>query len=182
MTRIVHALVLATLLAAVAHAPAAAQSDSIPEDMRARRMPRQQLSGPRFGFTTFTGDVAQLRQAIGKESIMSQFGWQFETQIVSASSGNQALMEWVVLVGGVEQDELNLSLSWLAGYRLPSGVEFGVGPNVSVRKEGGDPTTSMVVAGGATLPFGDLYVPINLAVAFAQGGPRITTLIGWIIG
>jgi hypothetical protein len=61
-------------------------------------------------------------------------------------------------------------------------VEFGVGPNVSVRKEGGDPTISMVIAGGATLPFGELYVPLNLALAFAEGGPRITTLIGWIIG
>jgi hypothetical protein len=69
-----------------------------------------------------------------------------------------------------------------AGYRLPNGIELGVGPNVSVRKEGGDPTTSMVMAGRATLPFGELYAPINLAVAFAQGGPRITALIGWIIG
>ena len=145
-------------------------------------LPRRQLSGPRFGFTAFTGDVAALRQSIGKQPVMSQFGWQFETQIVSSSSGNQALMEWVLLAGGVEQDELNLSLSWLAGYRLPTGLEFGVGPNVSVRKEGGDPTTSMIMAVGATLPFGDIYVPANVAVAFAEGGPRITTLLGWIVG
>jgi hypothetical protein len=38
------------------------------------------------------------------------------------------------------------------------------------------------MAAGATLPFGELYVPANLAVAFAEGGPRITTLLGWIIG
>lgn len=176
---VLHAAILAGFTGGAAHA----QTDSIPTELRARRLPRQQLSGPRFGFTTFTGDVARLRQAIGKESIMSQFGWQFETQIVSTRSGNQALMEWVALVGGVEQDELNLSLSWLAGYRLPSGLEFGAGPNVSVRKDGwDDPTTSMVIAGGATLPFGELYIPINLAVAFAEGGPRITTLLGWIIG
>jgi hypothetical protein len=164
-------------------APAIAQTDSIPTELRARELPRQHLSGPRFGFTTFTGDVARIRQAIGKESIMSQFGWQFETQVVSTRSGNQALMEWVALVGGVEQDELNLSLSWLAGYRLPGGLEFGAGPNVSVRKGGwDDPTTSMVIAAGATLPFGELYIPLNLAVAFAEGGPRITTLLGWIVG
>jgi hypothetical protein len=177
------ALAFTALLGAFSPQAATSQTDSIPTELRARTLPRQHLSGPRFGFTTFTGDVARLRQAIGKESIMSQFGWQFETQVVSTRSGNQALMEWVVLVGGVEQDEMNLSLSWLAGYRLPSGLEFGVGPNVSVRKEGwDDPTTSMVIAGGATLPFGELYVPVNLAVAFAEGGPRITTLIGWIIG
>ena len=74
------------------------------------------------------------------------------------------------------------SLAWLAGYRLPNGLEFGVGPNVSIRKEGGDPTTSLVVAAGVTLPFGEIYVPLNTAVAFGVGGPRITTLIGWIVG
>ena len=182
MYRAIILLALTALVTSVDATPAFAQVDTIPTAMRARQLPRQHLSGPRFGFTTFTGDVARLGQSIGKESIMSQFGWQFETQVVSTQSGNQALMEWVVLVGGVEQDELNLSLSWLAGYRLPNGLEFGVGPNVSVRKEGGDPTTSMVIAGGTTLPFGELYVPINLAVAFAPGGPRITTLIGWIVG
>ena len=182
MSRMMHAVATAIVLMVAGFGQAAAQADSIPTEMRARELPRQHLSGPRFGFTTFTGDVARMRNAIGKESIMSQFGWQFETQVVSTRSGNRALMEWIVLVGGVEQDELNLSLSWLAGYRLAGGLEFGAGPNVSVRKEGGDPTTSMVIAGGATLPFGELYIPVNLAVAFAEGGPRITTLIGWIIG
>ena len=182
MFRTIRIIATAAVLAALIATPGEAQVSEIPEEMQARTLPRQHLSGPRFGFTAFTGDVAEVRQLAGKQPLMSQFGWQFETQIVSTQSGNQALMEWVVLVGGVEQDELNLSLSWLAGYRLPNGLEFGVGPNVSVRKEGGDPTTSMVVAMGATLPFGELYVPANLAVAFAEGGPRITTLLGWIIG
>jgi hypothetical protein len=181
MNRALIVLALSAALVAGGTTQVVAQ-DPIPDSLRARVLPRQYLSGPRFGFTTFTGDVADQRRYIGKSALMSQFGWQFETQLVSTRSGNRALMEWVVLVGGVEQDELNLSLSWLAGYRLPNGVEFGVGPNVSVRKEGGDPTISMVIAGGATLPFGELYVPLNLALAFAEGGPRITTLIGWIIG
>ena len=161
---------------------AVAAQDTIPTNLRARQLPRQHLSGPRFGFTSFTGDVAAARQQLDLQPIMSQFGWQFETQIVSTESGNQALMEWIVLLGGLEQDEMTLSLSWMAGYRLPAGLEFGVGPNVSVRKGSPDPTTSMVMAIGATLPFGELYVPANLAVAFAKGGPRITTLLGWIVG
>lgn len=162
--------------------PVHAQRPQVPEDTRAKQLPRRHLSGPRFGFTTFTGDVADLRQSVGKEAIMSQFGWQFETQVLSMSDGNQALMEWVFLVGGVEQDELNLSLSWMTGYRLPNGLEFGVGPSISITKDSSDPTTSMVIAVGKTMPFGDLYVPVNLAVAFAKGGPRITTLLGWIVG
>lgn len=32
------------------------------------------------------------------------------------------------------------------------------------------------------MPFSALYVPAHLAVAWAMGGRRITTLIGWIIG
>ncbi len=182
MYRTIITFAIAALLIGLGSESASAQADPIPDRLRARQLPRQHLSGPRFGFTTFTGDVARMRNAMGKEAIMSQFGWQFETQIVSTETGNMALMEWIVLVGGVEQDELNLSVAWLAGYRLPNGLEFGVGPNVSIRKEGGDPTTSMIVAAGVTLPFGEMYVPLNMAVAFAEGGPRITTLIGWIVG
>ena len=173
---------IASILTLAPFQPVHAQRAEVPEAMRVRQLPRQHLSGPRFGFTTFTGDVADLRNSVGKEAIMSQFGWQFETRIASQTGGNQALMEWVFLVGGVEQDELNMSLSWIAGYRLPNGLEFGVGPNISITKDNSDPTTSMVVAAGTTLPFGDLYVPLNLAVAFAEGGPRITTLMGWIVG
>ena len=61
------------------------------------------------------------------------------------------------------------------------GVELGVGPNLSYNKDSEDTTTSMVVA-GATMPFGDLYLPMNVAVAFAEGGPRLSTLLGWIVG
>ena len=180
MNRAINALALAAVLTGSGFVQASAQ-DSIPESMRARQLPRQKLSGPRFGFTTFTGDVADYRQAIGKSAVMSQFGWQFETQIVSGDSGHQALMEWVTLVGGVEQDEFNVSIAWLAGLRFPSGFEIGVGPNLSMPSEG-DATTSMVVASGATFPLGGFYVPLNLAVAFSQGGPRFTTLVGWIVG
>ena len=154
----------------------------VPQSTQTKKLTRQHLSGPRFGFTVFTGDVANKRIAAGLEPIMTQFGWQFETRIMSAESGNQALMEWVVLIGGVEQDELNISVSWLAGYRMENGVEFGVGPNISFNKDSDKPTTSMIVAGGVTLPFGDLYIPLNMAVSIAQGGPRFTTLLGWIVG
>jgi hypothetical protein len=171
------------LLSATALAPcdAWAQVDEIPEAMRVRHLPQQHLSGPRFGATMFTSDVADYRSARGQSSMMSQFGWQFEKQLVSTTRGSQALLEWVFLLGGVEQDEFNVGVSWLAGYRLPNGFEFGVGPHVGFSGIS-DATTSMVVATGATVPFGEIYVPINAAVAFADGGPRITALLGWIVG
>ena len=154
----------------------------VPVDQQVTKLQRQHLSGPRFGFTVFTGETADRRDQAGLEPIMTQFGWQFETQIVAGTSGNQALMEWVFLIGGVEQDEFNASLGWLAGYRLENGLEFGVGPNISYSRDSRDTTSSMLVAGGATLPFGDMYVPVNMAVSMAQGGPRMTALMGWIVG
>jgi hypothetical protein len=159
-----------------------AQVPSSTEAHEARGLERMRLNGPRFGFTVFTSEVADQRRAMDLEPIMTQFGWQFETRIISLSNGGQALMEWIPLVGGVEQGELNLSLAWLTGYRLASGVEFGVGPNISYNKDHDRTTTSMVVAGGATLPFGEIQIPLNMAVGIANGGPRFTVLMGWIIG
>ena len=155
---------------------------TVPEEMQVISPARQQLSGPRFGLTVFTGDVAELRRSAGKSALMTQFGWQWETRLLSTQTGAQALMEWVALVGGVEQDEFNVSVSWLAGIRFASGVEFGAGPNFTVTKDSEDVSTSMIVAGGATVEFGEFYIPLNLAVGIAQGGPRLTALMGWIVG
>jgi hypothetical protein len=176
-------LLAGTLLAPeplVAQDPPGAPTAGIAPEVRG--LERMRLSGPRFGFTVFTGDVADQRRLGELEPIMTQFGWQFETRIISLSNGGQALMEWIPLVGGVEQGELNLSLAWLTGYRLASGVEFGVGPNLSYNRDQDRTTSSMVVAGGATLPFGEIQIPLNMAVGIAQGGPRFTVLMGWIIG
>lgn len=180
-----HRLVSHTLIVAAACATLAggATAQTTPDSsIGTPKVERIKLNGPRFGFTAFTGEVADRRNLADLEPLMTQFGWQFETQIVSTEGGSQALLEWIALLGGVEQSELNLSLATLAGYRIENGLEFGVGPNISYNKDGDELTTSMVVAGGATLPFGDLYVPVNLAVGIAEGGPRFTTLLGWIVG
>ena len=88
MSRItlVTACTLAMALVATdrAHAQTTPATDSIAAPA-AKRLPREKLSGPRFGFTTFTGDVADLRDRAGLESIMTQFGWQWETKIVSTT-------------------------------------------------------------------------------------------------
>lgn len=91
-------------------------------------------------------------------------------------------MEWLILLGGLEQDETSLSVAWLAGYRLANGLEFGVGPNFNANLKESMTNTSMVMAAGATLPFGELRVPVNFAVSFSDGGPRVTALLGWIVG
>ena len=182
MSRMIFTLLFVALALSAGAASAQIQDPATPGAQAAREITRRHLSGPRFGFTVFTGDVADRRDQADLEPIMTQFGWQWETQLLSTQSGSQALMEWVLLVGGVEQNEFNLSLGWLAGYRLENGVEFGVGPNLSYSRDSEETTSSMVFAAGATLPFGEMYLPINFAVSVAKGGPRITALIGWIVG
>mgnify|MGYP006908215408 CR=1 FL=1 len=89
MTRLTRIFTLAAALTLfVAAAPVAAQqtTPAIPDSMQARTLPRQHLSGPRFGFTAFTGDVAPLVLAVGKSPSLTQLGWQFQTQIVSTPS------------------------------------------------------------------------------------------------
>ena len=174
---------LVVALATGAGAPCVqAQTSQISNPQAVRPVQRRHLNGPRFGFTVFTGEVADKRDRADLEPIMTQFGWQWETQLVASENGGQALMEWILLFGGMEQSEFNVSLGWLAGYRLENGLEFGVGPNISVGKDSTEFTTSMIFAAGATAPFGQLQVPVNFAVSLAKGGPRITALIGWIIG
>ena len=169
-------------LALSAGAASAQIGGSTRPGLQAREVaPRRHLSGPRFGFTVFTGETADQRDQAELEPLMTQFGWQWETQIKATENGSQALMEWVLLVGGVEQNEFNVSLGWLAGYRMENGVEFGVGPNFSYSKDSLDLTSSMLFAAGATVPFGNVQLPIHFAVAAAKGGPRMTALIGWII-
>ena len=142
---------------------------------------RRSLSGPRFGFTVFTGQIADARSRAGLEPIMSQFGWQIEKRIVSSQDGNEALLEWIFLVGGVEQSEVNLTVSWLAGLRTASGLEVGAGPAISGNKDRAGLNTSMIIAAGATPPFGSVRLPIHFAVSMSQGGPRFTTLVGWVV-
>ena len=176
-------LIIAAAALLVGGAPASAQNrPEVPEAQRVHKLPHQSLNGPRFGFTTFTGDVAEKRSDAGLEPIMSQFGWQFENQIVSLESGNRALLEGLVLLGGLEQGEFNMSFAGLAGFRTEAGIEFGAGPNFNFNRDSEEWTTSMLLAAGATMPFGDVYVPVNVAMGLAKGGPRITALMGWIIG
>lgn len=144
-------------------------------------LPRRSMNGPRVGLTMFTGEVATQRDQADLAPLISQFGWQFERQIVSLEGGNQALLEFIGLVGGVESDYPTVSGAVLAGYRLANGFELGFGPNISYTNQTDDITTSAVVAVGATLPFGDISVPLNTAFAFAQGGPRITFMTGWVL-
>ncbi len=168
-------------------APAAARAPSPqwrpePERVPAYAPPvpdRCDLSGPRFG-TTFLSDgiVSGLRDDYGDAfedltPVVSQFGWQFETQIGGGYGSHVALLELVGLVGGLEQGVFIPSITGLVGIRSRGGVEIGLGPNVTPAG------TAIAIAGGMTIRSGALNFPINVAVVPSRSGVRVSLLAGF---
>jgi hypothetical protein len=122
------------------------------------------------------GVVQKLHErSIEVRPLISQFGWQFERQFYSGQGGVAALHEWVVLVGGTEQDVVLPSVTWLVGLRTKEGTEVGVGPNVTPVGVG------LAFAAGVTLRAGVMNVPINIAVVPSRAGTRISFLTGFNI-
>jgi hypothetical protein len=133
------------------------------------------LAGPRFGMTMLSDGVVKklAEKQIEVGPAISQFGWQFENQFYTKSSGVTALNEWVVLVGGLDQGVAIPSVSWLVGLRTKEGAEFGVGPNVTPAG------AALVVSAGVTFRAGILNVPMNFAVVPTKVGTRVTVLTGF---
>ena len=133
----------------------------------------QSLAGPRLGLvyisaspaTTFLngdleledlGELPQDYDDIAKGSLTSLYGWQWESRF--ADAGNvTGIVEWVVLAAGMEKGKFLPSVSSLVGARTESGLEFAVGPNLSL---GG---IAMVFGMGYNFKSGDLNMPVNIA-------------------
>ena len=132
------------------------------------------LSGPRFGLTLLSEGVIKKLDERGIEvgPHISQFGWQFEKQFFTQTSGVTMVTEWVGLVGGMEQNVVLPSLSWLVGVRTRDGAEFGIGPNITPAG------TAMVFATGITFRTGALNIPVNVAVVPSKSGTRVSLLSG----
>jgi TolB-like protein len=102
------------------------------------------LSGPRMGMTFITGKDGE-RMSESKEKggydifpVMSQFGYQFETQYLTY--GNfQALIEFLPTVTGIDQALFIPSFTLLNGFRNnKNGLEFAFGPSLGfIRKANG---------------------------------------------
>ena len=132
------------------------------------------LSGPRFGLTLMSESIVNKLEErdISVKPYISQFGWQFERQFFTRSSGVTMVSEWVALVGGLEQSVFVPSVSWLVGVRTRDGAEFGLGPNVTPAG------TALVLAGGMTFRTGVVNIPVNVAVVPSKSGTRVTLLTG----
>jgi hypothetical protein len=173
MEVLMRAAVLTMFLLGMA-VPVAAQTDNVvnpPPPVRSVN-----LSGPRFGFTSLSqGIVDKLQQErnITVRSGITQFGWQFEKQFYSKAGGVAAVNEFVFLLGGLEQGVTLPSATWMVGLRSPTGLEFGIGPNVTPAG------VALAVAGGVTFRSGSLNVPVTFAVVPSKDGMRASMLTGF---
>jgi hypothetical protein len=133
------------------------------------------LSGPRFGLTLLPDGVVKklAERDIDVGPHISQFGWQFEKQFYTKTSGVTMVTEWVALVGGLEQSVALPSLSWVVGVRTRDGAEFGIGPNITPAG------TALVLATGMTFRAGVVNVPVNVAVVPSKLGSRVSVLTGF---
>lgn len=134
-----------------------------------------QLSGPRVGFTYIApGSTADsLKSIFSATPFITQFGWQFEKQYFALDNGTAGLVEFVGLIGGLEQGLFLPSANMLVGVRSSSGAEFAFGPNISISG------AAFVLAVGHTYKSGNLNFPINFAVVPSSKGVRFSLLFGF---
>jgi hypothetical protein len=101
---------------------------------------RLNLSGPRMGVTTFTGEFRQIlvSKTDGGFNLfpyMYQFGYQFEKMYLNQGSF-QALFEFIPMITGLDQSVLRPSFTLLNGIRHNVwGYEIALGPNISVSQK-----------------------------------------------
>jgi hypothetical protein len=169
----------ATFLSTSAHS-AAAQLPLPPIVVAHRTPPTPQIadedsrSGPRVGVAALIGGSVTAEN-IGHpiSPITSLFGWQTEHQFSPGPGMPTPITELVGLVGGMEQGVFLPSLSWLIGVRQPNGWEAAVGPTLT------GAGLQIAFAAGMTHSFGQLNVPVNLAVAPGRRGASISLTTGF---
>lgn len=128
-------------------------TDFLPDDV-------SKYGGPRFGFTYITpGKLTDKLSEMGKNPLITQFGWQFEARLFTINSGPQGIIEFIPLIGGMEQGVFLPSASLLVGLRGAgkNSFEFAVGPNLSLSGLG------MVFAAGTNFKSGNINFPVNFA-------------------
>ncbi|HAV22349.1 MAG TPA: hypothetical protein DCX46_02420 [Bacteroidetes bacterium] len=157
--------------------PTSAQSYDLPQINFSRRS----LDGPRLGATYVLGQSTLTKELRDRRigSLISQFGWHFEYQVVPDGEGPSFVIEGIPLVGGVEYGTLIPSGTLAMGIRFPSGWEFGMGPNTVFTDQG--VKTALVLAVGKSINYGGVSIPLNLVLATNPDGNRLSFMFGYAI-
>jgi hypothetical protein len=136
---------------------------------------RIELAGPRVGVTWLEPGVQRklADRDIDVSPMISQFGWQFERHFLGVNEPISPIMEFVVLVGGLDQGVFLPSLTWLVGLRGRNGAEIGVGPNLTPAG------TALAIAAGVTIRQRTLNIPLHFALVPSASGMRVSALTGF---
>lgn len=90
-----------------------------------------------------------------KGAITTLYGWQWESRFADGGDVT-GIVEWIALVGGMEKGLFLPSVSSMVGARTSTGLEFAMGPNLSL---GG---IAMVFGFGYNFKSGNLNMPVNI--------------------
>ena len=143
----------------------------------------EKLAGPRIGMTLITaGPVADFlhegfdfdendRYGSTGAAFTTQYGWQWESRFADGGGEIVGIVEWIVLVAGMEQGKFLPSATSVIGARTNKGLEFGVGPNLSLSGVG------MVFGIGYNFKSGNLNLPVN--IAFMPGRKMTGNIETW---
>jgi hypothetical protein len=113
--------------------------------------------------------------------IFTQFGINFEQRIRLGDTRSHFAFQEVLLLGGVDQNFFLPSLSVLIGFRSRAGLEFGLGPNLTLQSLSGDLEAGLAVvfSVGWTFTFSNVFVPVDLAFVPSPLGSRVSLLTGF---
>tara|TARA_B100000674_G_scaffold14225_1_gene10384 strand:- start:3346 stop:3954 length:609 start_codon:yes stop_codon:yes gene_type:complete len=132
----------------------------------------ESLAGPRLGFAFITaspssgllngyldlGNMGNLPADYTdniKGAFTTLYGWQWESRFADGGDVT-GIVEWIALIGGMESGLFLPSISSMVGARTSKGIEFAMGPNLSL---GG---IAMVFGAGYNFKSGSLNMPVNI--------------------
>lgn len=139
------------------------------------------MGGPRLGVTFIPGK-GKLVKKLKKNGIgrtISQFGWHFEYAVIPEGGGPSFIIEFIPLIGGVEYGKFVPSTTLAMGVRMPSGFEFGMGPNLLF--DGDKVNSALVMAIGKSFNYSGVSIPINLVFVTNPDGNRFSVIFGYAI-
>ncbi len=136
---------------------------------------RKNFSGPRVGVTYICpGTTADYFYDKGKLPITISFGWQFEKRLFTVEDGTSGLVEFVPLIGGINQGLFLPSANFLLGLRGGSdrSWEFAIGPQFGMKADQNKQlqgAVGVVIAFGTSFKKGNVWFPINIALVPSVG-------------
>lgn len=176
--RILIILVLLLHATTLLHAESAADSTNLDRYTPTKQMTLygRDVSGPRIGFTlisTLTDKAQETLDDHDLDPLLFQVGWHFDWMAYEPGSAPAVFVEFIPLLGALEQGVFLPSLTLATGVRTPAGFEIGLGPNLT-------PTgVALVVGVGHNFGRGGISMPVNLAIAKNRDAIRVTLLVGY---